>query len=133
MSTSTGLTVRFFLSFVFFLTSRLSMAESLQTCHGLTDNVRCDCEELTPSPSNPSLCEECGHGKSKHPRTARLSCPEPKTVTDIFKYHVGKQSASGSASVSFEDARRDALKGFKTSSDDSTPKSASKVHRTDIT
>ena len=92
----------------------------VETCHAKTDRGFCDCEEHSPSPANPSLCEECGHGKSKHPKKASASSlSECKTVSEIFK----KKVAGISDSVSYSDARKDALKGFKEPSSSSNTSS----------
>lgn len=92
----------------------------------------CDCEEYTP-PEDPTAfckCQECGHGKSKHPKpdTAIATPAESKkSVLELFAKKTQKPlvdilPASASAAVVFRAARDDALKGFRTDTDSSTDK-----------
>ena len=58
-----------------------------------------------------------GHGKSKHPKRSTANFSEAKTVSEIFKKKISASVLPNSASsVSFDAARKDAMKGFKDSS-----------------
>ena len=70
---------------------------AVETCHAETDGP-CDCEEYTPSPLNPSKCEECSHGKSKHPKRSTADFSEAKTVSEIFKKKISASVLPNSAS-----------------------------------
>ncbi len=88
--------------------------KAVETCHAETDGP-CDCEEYTPSPPNPSKCEECGHGKSKHPKRSTANFSEAKTVSEIFKKIAASVLPDSASSVSFDAAHKDVMKGFKDS------------------
>ena len=100
--------------------------KDVETCRAMTDTGRCDCEEHSPSSDNPSKCEECGHGRSKHPRPTVTSSSDT-SVGDIFRKHAGNIKDSVKAQVAFDDARQEALKGLKQPSGNSASKSK-KVH-----
>ncbi|KAJ7183657.1 hypothetical protein C8R46DRAFT_1067560 [Mycena filopes] len=86
----------------------------------------CDCEEYDPpaDPNVPSKCQECGHGKSKHPKPSEAPAAPAKTkksVLDIFQSKTAKTLAQAipvlssrtSAGVGYAEAREESLKGYR--------------------
>lgn len=98
-------------------------------CRG--GNGECDCEEYqppdTPQPGEKILCQECFHGKSKHPSFTKgplaVQSTDNQDVIRIFNTH-SRGITSGSSNgfqlqgkenlhrVTFGDARLEALTGF---------------------
>jgi hypothetical protein len=96
-----------------------------QFCRGkMKSGDPCDCEEYSPpdnpDPSKAVLCQECLHGKSKHPRdnTSIRTPAEPenikKSVLELFTAKAGgRQDVVQKGNVAREDARRETLSGFR--------------------
>ncbi|KAJ7165110.1 hypothetical protein C8R46DRAFT_1340726 [Mycena filopes] len=87
----------------------------------------CDCEEYDPpEASAPSMCMECGHGKSKHgvPKQQGVNKEQQldvkkATVLDIFTAQSEKRIQdilpAAARTTTWGTAREDALKGFRPS------------------
>jgi hypothetical protein len=84
---------------------------SPELCRGGKD-ISCDCEEYSPpaNPGDPAKCQECGHGKLKHPSgSADLSGKD--SIKNIFD-RVTKRSEKGNKS-SLSVAKEEALSGYR--------------------
>jgi hypothetical protein len=102
-------------------------------CRVIVNGTRCDCEEysppVNPDPSQPALCAECLHGKSKHPKGAE-SAPlaTPKSVLGIFKRLSGGAAGGGEEpKATVSEARSEIMKGYRKSSGSGSSRNVSKV------
>ncbi|KAJ7587401.1 hypothetical protein C8J56DRAFT_1026336 [Mycena floridula] len=114
-------------------------------CVGLTQGQSCDCEFFTEPVDLAGLyvCRECGHGPSKHkkrrksvlPSVSALATPiasapvavapaihSKSSISAIFQKHASKLEVKPTESIFFDDARADALEGYRPG----TPASKSK-------